>query len=206
MRPKVVGVLAATGIAVGFMLAALPVGAQAEEPALTFVFNSPDPRFGGDGFPRGEENRELLLETTDVPADLVGLECTVEAVAQNMDDPSIHLGNDFILRSPADPDDVVIPNFESGVGETEGFGTLILGNEVSLFLKFGEDEVSSGGVRVNLFCIQVSPAPPVVRPPVPPQVGTPPSPASGGVSSGTPATSSTAVPAQAVAAQATFTG
>jgi hypothetical protein len=156
----------------------------------------------------GPEDSQLLLATeslTDegIPA---GTVCNVTFVRNNNE--SVHLDNNLFIRSGTDA--VFIPNFESIAGppppEELPFGAELTvdGISVTVSLEFGPDEVSSGGFTITLDCIQVSPVPPVVRPPVP---QTPPgavtvSPAG----SGSPATSSAAVPAQAVAAQATFTG
>jgi hypothetical protein len=148
----------------------------------------------------GPEDSQLLLATESLADEGIpaGTVCNVSFVRNNNE--SVHLDNNLFVRSGTDV--VFIPNFESIAGppppEELPFGAELTvdGVSVTVSLEFGPDEVSSGGFTITLDCIQVSPAPPVVRPPVPPQVGTPPSSAPAG----------TAVAAQAVAAQATFTG
>jgi hypothetical protein len=154
----------------------------------------------------GPEDSQLLLATESLADEGIpaGTVCNVSFVRNNNE--SVHLDNNLFVRSGTDV--VFIPNFESIAGppppEELPFGAELTvdGVSVTVSLEFGPDEVSSGGFTITLDCIQVSPTPPVVRPPVPPQVGTPPLPAS----SGNPAPAGTAVAAQAVAAQATFTG
>jgi hypothetical protein len=147
------------------------------------------------------EQHILATQAVD-PADQ-GKSCDVTVMATNQS--SVHPGNNLVIASNGSSVTAFDVEREANA-VTETAGTLVLGSVVTVELFLGPDHVFSAGLNVSIDCIQVSPVPPVVRPPAPSQVGTPPAPASSGVSSGNPATSSAAVPAQAVAAQATFTG
>jgi hypothetical protein len=89
------------------------------------------------------------LASAQVPADLQGLLCSVEAVAENQS--SIHPSNDLIVSSGSDS--VTLSDVERAAGvTTTADGELTLGTEVVVTLSLGPDGVFSGGLTVTVEC------------------------------------------------------
>ena len=98
---------------------------------------------------RAPEGTEHQLASVAVPADLQGLECTVNAVAHNQ--TSVHPGNDLVVASG--DDSLVIEDVEgTSGGDTTAEGTLILSDVVDVTLQMGGDGVFSAGFVVQATC------------------------------------------------------
>jgi hypothetical protein len=89
------------------------------------------------------------LASRTVASENVGLVCGLQAIAKNQG--SVHPNNDLIVRSGTSS--VTIPNVERASGvNTEGNGTLTLGNTIVVELKMGPDRIFSAGLDVMLDC------------------------------------------------------
>ena len=98
---------------------------------------------------RGDAGSVEVLASADVPPVLVGRSCTVTGVAENQG--SVHPGNDLIISSGGS--EVVLEDVEAGEFLViEASGELVLGFTVVVSLRFGEDEVFSGGLTVTIDC------------------------------------------------------
>ena len=82
-----------------------------------------------------------------VPADRVGNQCSVHAIAKN--NGSVHPNTDLIVTSGGSS--VTVFNVErEGGGRTDGDGLITLGETVKIEVRFGADGVFSGGFVVGL--------------------------------------------------------
>jgi hypothetical protein len=141
-----------------------------------------------DTVARGEEGSEHLLATEPAPAEDVGRECDV--VVEGANNPSVHPNTDLLVRS-GDSEVEVLDVERASDARTEATGTIELDTEVSVFVRFGPDEVFSGGLVLTLDC----PTPPSTTTTgsttttAPPEAPTPP-----------------AAPAQPVTGQPSFVG
>jgi hypothetical protein len=148
---------------------------------------------------RGDPGTVHLLTTSNVPADLVGQECSATAVAANNE--SVHPNSDLIVASGASQ--VVARDVEAAPGgSTTASGTVNLGTTVTVSVRLGPDGTFSGGGSVNFVC-----TPPVTPPPT-----TQPAPQVGGISATPSPAAVQAAPAppraapRAVRAAPSFTG
>ncbi len=98
---------------------------------------------------RGAEGDVIEVATIEVPADSVGLSCSVVGETENQE--SVHPGNDLLIVGSVTT--LTIPNFED-----EGFirhqaGELdSLPSVIRVFVRLGPDGVSSGGLRISIEC------------------------------------------------------
>ena len=172
---------ATIGIALlAVLLIAIPAMAQTETDTIEIFV---------DGIVQGDEGEVIHLLTVTVPEEMVGRTCTGSAESQNNE--SQHIDNDFILNSGATTAE--IPNWEAiPLATTAMSGTLVLGPTVSVDLRLGPSEVSSGGVLIILTCAPpappettttTAPPPPTTTPTTTPTDTTEPPP-EGGVSAG----------------------
>lgn len=91
------------------------------------------------------EDSITRLETVDTPPDLIGASCVGVAVAANQ--TSVHPGNDLIISSGGTS--VVLEDVERAPGTTTpASGELTLGEQVTVDLRMGPDEVFSGGLVI----------------------------------------------------------
>jgi len=98
---------------------------------------------------RGDPGTVHLLTTSNVPADLVGQECSATAVAANNE--SVHPNSDLIVASGASQ--VVARDVEAAPGgSTTASGTVTLGTTVTVSVRLGPDGTFSGGGSVNFVC------------------------------------------------------
>ena len=89
------------------------------------------------------EGSITVLATIDTPSDLIGSSCV--GVAEAVNQPSVHQGNDLIVASGDDT--IVLRDVEREPGAvTRGEALLALGPKVSVSLRMGPDEVYSGGL------------------------------------------------------------
>jgi len=139
MRKTVIGLTM-----LGVLLIAIPAMAQATE----IVIQLPEDT-------RNEDPGTLLpLVTEPVPEGLIGATCSGTAETQN--DASPHPDNDFIISSGASAAE--IHNWEATPGSvTSMSGTVILGDTITVTLRFGEAGISSGGALIILTCAQPTP-------------------------------------------------
>jgi hypothetical protein len=90
-----------------------------------------------------------VITTEEVPAELVGKSCLVTLVASNND--SVHEGNNLIVVTG--DEEVTFQNVESEAFQTTtAEGEIDLGETVTLELAFGDDQVSSGGLKLTFDC------------------------------------------------------
>lgn len=118
----------------------LPIRAGAQDVSIEIPLNT---------VVRGEEGSEHVLASEEVPADLVGSECSVTAVATNQ--RSVHPGNDLVVSSSGDQ--VVLEDVEGeAFGERTAEGSLTLGTELTVTLILGPDGRFSAGIDVEVLC------------------------------------------------------
>ena len=107
---------------------------------------------------RGPEGTVATLATVGVDPDLQGSECTVSGVGVNQD--SIHPNTDILVSSGGGQ--VVLPDVEREPNFViVADGTLVLGPEIVVEVRFGPDRVFSGGLDVVLTCTTAEPPPEV---------------------------------------------
>ncbi len=98
--------------------------------------------------------RERVVATETVPSNLVGATCSGIAVTSN--NASEHPDNDFIVASGGTSGEIL--DWESTAGATIPMaGTVTLGAEITVTLRLGSDDISSGGVLIVLSCSQPEP-------------------------------------------------
>jgi LPXTG-motif cell wall-anchored protein len=99
----------------------------------------------------GAAGTEAQLTVVDVDPDDVGKECSV--VADGANNESVHEGTNLIVRSG--DSEVTVPDVEREPGiVTPATGTLVLGEQVTVSVQFGPDEVFSGGLVVTVDCTE----------------------------------------------------
>ena len=124
-------------VVTGFV--SLPAAAQGE-PILELPI---------DTVARGDAGTEALLATVDIAPGDVGRTCTVVVAGEN--NTSIHPDTDLIVRSGQTT--VVAEDVERAPGAiTEAEGELVLASQVTVSVRFGPDEVFSGGLVLTLEC------------------------------------------------------
>jgi hypothetical protein len=98
---------------------------------------------------RGAPGSEHLLATVPVAPEDVGRECGV--VVEGVNNESAHPNTDLLVRSGGG--EVVALDVERAPNvRTEAAGTLVLGTDVSVFVRLGPDGVFSGGLVVTVEC------------------------------------------------------
>jgi LPXTG-motif cell wall-anchored protein len=103
---------------------------------------------------RGESASEHLLVTESIAPDDAGRECRV--AAEGVNNESTHPNTDLLVRSGGGA--VVVPDVEREADvRTEAAGTIVLGADVSVFVRLGPDGVFSGGLVVTVECAKPSP-------------------------------------------------
>jgi LPXTG-motif cell wall-anchored protein len=103
---------------------------------------------------RGAPGSEHLLATEEVAPGDQGRECSV--VAEGLNNESTHPNTDVLVRSGGS--EVVALDVERVPDvRTEADGTIVLGTEISAFLRLGGDGVFSGGLVVTVECAKPQP-------------------------------------------------
>jgi hypothetical protein len=98
---------------------------------------------------RAPEGSETVLSTTQTPEEFVGETCEVTAQSENQS--SVHPGNDLVVESGGNQ--IVLPDVEAEPGGVvTATGTLVLAEEIVIFLIMGPDEVFSAGIEVRFQC------------------------------------------------------
>lgn len=139
---------------VGLLGVALALGGSAGAVGA----DEPTPTVPSISFPlttvvRGEPGTIHEITSSDVPADLVGKECSVTATAEN--NGSVHPQNDLIVASGSDQ--VIVLDVESAPGaRTTAEGVLTLGATITVSVRLGPDGVFSGGGSVDLVCVEAA--------------------------------------------------
>ena len=101
------------------------------------------------GTREGDPGTLHTLATQPVDPEFQGRQCGVIAVAVNQH--SVHPNSDLLVRSGGT--EVVVRDVEAAPNVTvEGEGTLILGEEIVVVVRFGEDGIFSGAMTVTLDC------------------------------------------------------
>lgn len=89
-----------------------------------------------------------VLETADVPPELVGKQCNVEAESENQ--TSVHPGNDLVVESESQ---VILSDVEAVPGGTvTAIESMLLGDQIVISLVMGPDTVFSAGIVVRVDC------------------------------------------------------
>lgn len=127
-------------VVTGFVaLPALPAAAQGE-----VILNLPI-----NTVARGDAGTEAVLATVAIAPEDVGRTCTVVVAGEN--NPSVHPDTDIIVRSGETM--VVAEDVERAPGAvTEAEGELVLASQITVSVRFGPDEVFSGGLVLTLEC------------------------------------------------------
>jgi hypothetical protein len=129
--------VAVFAVVTGFV--SLPAAAQGE-PILELPI---------DTVARGDAGTEALLATVAIAPGDVGRTCTV--VVEGVNNPSVHPDTDIIVRSGTTM--VVAEDVERAPGAvTEAEGELVLASQITVSVRFGPDEVFSGGLVLTLEC------------------------------------------------------
>ena len=122
----------------------------------------------------GAPGSEHQVATAAVAPEDQGRECTV--AAEGVNNESRHPDTDLLVRSGGG--EVVAPDVErEPEAHTEASGTLVLGSEVTVFVRLGSDGIFSGGMVVTVECappatstttaVTTPPAPEAAPPAVP---------------------------------------
>jgi hypothetical protein len=136
-------VMLGLGLVAAVLALAVPAGAQTRE----FVIQT-------EGVARGEEGSVLQLVSQPVDADLVGATCEVDGRTENNE--SVHPDNDLIIETGGTTAEV--PDAEAEANSiSEGVGTITLGETVTVSIRFGPDEVTSGGLFLDFVCQAAAP-------------------------------------------------
>ena len=100
---------------------------------------------------RGSVGSVHELASKDVDQKYQGMVCDVNATAENQG--SVHPGNNIIVSSNGNS--VTLADVErSGGVITHADGKLELGSKVEVSLKMGQDKVFSGGMDLNITCVE----------------------------------------------------
>lgn len=109
-----------------------------------------------DGTTRGAEGSITTIAELAVDPAMVGTTCT--GTTQTTNNASEHPNNDFILSSGTSTAVILDWEREAGVVVTTSM-TLVLGDTITVELRLGPAEVSSGMVVITLTCAQSEPPP-----------------------------------------------
>ncbi len=108
-----------------------------------------------DGITRGAEGSITTIAEVAVDPAMVGATCA--GASQTTNNASEHPNNDFILSSGTST--AVIADWEREAGAVVNTSmTLVLGETITVELRLGTSEVSSGMVSIALTCAQPPPA------------------------------------------------
>lgn len=110
------------------------------------------------GAVHGDPGSSSLRASTPVPAELQGLRCDVRVEGENQ--WSVHPGNDLVVTTGSET--VVAADFEGAAHAVTSVtaGSVVLGSSLDVSVRFGDDGVSSGGVRVVVDgCVVPGPPP-----------------------------------------------
>lgn len=110
----------------------------------------------------GAEGDLLLIADVEVPADLVGLECSV--IGATVNQHSVHIGNDLLIV--AGDQTLTIPNYEDEGDIVHDAGEIQrLPAVIQVVVELGPDAVTSGGFKVSITdCDVPAPTPPTTAP------------------------------------------
>jgi len=109
-----------------------------------------------DGTTRGAEGSITTIAELAVDPAMVGTACT--GTTQTTNNASEHPNNDFILSSGTSTAVFLDWEREAGAVVTTSM-TLVLGDTITVELRLGPAEVSSGMVVITLSCVQPEPPP-----------------------------------------------
>lgn len=136
-------VMLGLGLVVTVLAMSAPAGAQTTEFSIQT-----------EGVARGEEGSVLQLVSQPVEAGLVGATCEVDGRTENNE--SVHPDNDLIIDTGGTQAEV--PDAEAEANSiSEGVGTVVLGETITVSIRFGPDEVTSGGLFLDFDCQAAAP-------------------------------------------------
>ena len=122
-----------------------------------------------DGTTRGAEGSITTIAELAVDPAMVGTACT--GTTQTTNNASEHPNNDFILSSGTSTAVFLDWEREAGAVVTTSM-TLVLGDTITVELRLGPAEVSSGMVVITLSCVQPEPPPTTTTTTLPPPPAT----------------------------------
>ena len=137
--------IAFTMALLGAVMVAAPAMAQTETITIEI-----------DGTTRGAEGSITTIAELAVDPAMVGTTCT--GTTQTTNNASEHPNNDFILSSGTSTAVILDWEREAGAVVTTSM-TLVLGDTITVELRLGPAEVSSGMVVITLTCAQSEPPP-----------------------------------------------
>lgn len=104
-----------------------------------------------EGVARGNEGDVVQVAEEPVPAPLIGALCTGTVATEN--NSSVHPNNTLIIETGGLSAE--IPNVEEDPGEVQVIdGTIVIGDTITVSMRFGPDGVTSGGFLITLICAQ----------------------------------------------------
>lgn len=103
------------------------------------------------GVARGNEGDVVEVAQVSVDPALVGATCTGSLATEN--NSSVHPDNTLIIETGGLTAE--IPNVEENPGEVQIIdGTIVVGETITVSMRFGPDGVTSGGFLITLICAQ----------------------------------------------------
>jgi LPXTG-motif cell wall-anchored protein len=151
-----------TGTAIATAGLFVTAGMVAAEPSIVVPI---------DDIEAGPVGSTVIVGTADVGPEFQNVPCIATAIVRNQE--SEHPNNDLIISSGDDT--IVIPDVESLAFETTEYQLpIVLGETVTVSLRFGADGYFSGGIDVQFDCSQTIPTSSDVPPTTAPE---PPEPA-----------------------------
>ncbi len=97
----------------------------------------------------GEAGTEVELASTTVAAEQIGSPCTLSVHTENQS--SVHPGNDLVIRT-GDTTSVIADVEAQPDGGRDLSTQVVLGPDITVGLRFGPDQVSSMGFRLEISC------------------------------------------------------
>lgn len=142
MRQTLYRVVRSTGVSA---VVVVLLGILTMPPAYAAGFDVEIPR----GTREGDPGTLHTLATQQVDPQFRGLQCSVTGIATNQH--SVHPNSDLFVQSGGT--EVVLPDVEAAPNVTvRGDGTLTLGDEIVVVVRFGEDGIFSGAMTVTVDC------------------------------------------------------
>lgn len=133
-------ILTGTAVALGSLLVMAPTALA--EPEIVIPI---------DRIVTGGLGSTVVIGEAEVEQEFRNTECIATAVVRNGE--STHPNNDLIISSNGNT--VVIPDIEGEAFDTSEYKLpIVLGNTVTVSIRFGSDEFFSGGIDVEFDCTQ----------------------------------------------------
>lgn len=141
------------------LIGAPTTGATGEEPDIVYIIE--------DQVYKGQEGTTVEIGTFQVPDYMAGRSCNVTIIGDNTQRPSPHPDNDLVMETGNQM--LEVNDFEREEYQVTTVTELLqLGGELKVYLRFGPDEKSSGGVMIELDdCVYLAYLPVVNGPSLP---------------------------------------